>query len=55
MFEAIAAIFTQLAQLKRYQIVGLPLIEIYRTTQINPDYELNQTDIYIPLSVVKEL
>ncbi|MEM7119075.1 MAG: GyrI-like domain-containing protein [Chloroflexota bacterium] len=55
MFEAIATIFNQLAQLKRYQIVGLPLIEIYRTTQINPDYELNQTDIYIPVSVIKEL
>lgn len=49
MFEAYHAIFAQLLQLKRYEIIGLPVLEIYRTTQINPAYELNHTDILIPL------
>lgn len=49
MFQAYHAIFTQLTQLKRYQIIGLPVLEIYRTTQINPHYALNHTDILIPL------
>lgn len=34
---------------KKVKFVGLPAIEIYRTTVINPTYSLNQTDIYIPI------
>ncbi len=47
--QAYGAIFQQLFSLKRYQIIGIPAIEIYRTTRINPSYELNHTDIYLPV------
>lgn len=48
--QAYPQIFQQVAQLERYDLIGLPIIEIYRTTHINPDYALNQTDICIPVS-----
>ncbi|GJM41315.1 MAG: hypothetical protein DHS20C20_15970 [Ardenticatenaceae bacterium] len=41
--------FQQLIQIKNIEIIGLPAIEIYRTTRINPAYALNETDIYIPV------
>ncbi|WP_420631853.1 AraC family transcriptional regulator [Candidatus Leptofilum sp.] len=41
--------FSQLVQFKKIEIIGLPVIEIYRTTRINPAYALNETDIYIPV------
>ena len=47
--QAYLEIFQQVTQLARYNIIGLPIIEIYRTTHINPDYDLNQTDICIPV------
>lgn len=51
MYEAYRVLFSELAQRPRYEIIGLPTMEIYRTTQINPDYDLNQTDIYIPIKL----
>lgn len=46
--------FQQLLQMKNIEIIGLPVIEIYRTTRINPTYALNQTDIYIPVRKIGE-
>lgn len=46
------AIFNRVMQSSRYRLVGLPAIEIYRTTHINPDYDLNETDIYLPVEAV---
>ncbi len=48
--QAYLEIFQQVTQLARYNIIGLPIIEIYRTTHINPEYDLNQTDICIPVA-----
>lgn len=50
--QAYGAIFQQLFSLKRYQVIGIPAIEIYRTTRINPSYELNHTDIYLPVEKI---
>jgi DNA gyrase inhibitor GyrI len=44
--NAYVEIFEQMRSLRGYEIVGLPAIEIYRTTQIDPEHELNETDIY---------
>jgi AraC family transcriptional regulator len=41
--------FQQMLALKNIEIIGLPAIEIYRTTTINPDYELNHTEIFLPV------
>ncbi|MAU02087.1 MAG: AraC family transcriptional regulator [Anaerolineaceae bacterium] len=46
--------FQQLAQIKNIELIGLPVIEIYRTTRINPAYALNETDIFIPVRKVGE-
>jgi len=45
--------FKQLKKMKNVQIIGLPLIEVYRAILINPEYELNQTDIYIPIQLME--
>lgn len=36
-------------EMRRVELIGLPSIEMYRTTQIDPDRRLNHTDIYIPV------
>ena len=46
--------FQQLAQIKTVELIGLPVIEIYRTTHINPTYALNETDIFIPVQQLAE-
>ena len=38
-------------QLRRYRVLGLPEVEIYRSTPINMDYALSQTDVCLPLVV----
>ena len=43
--------FERLAKLRRYEIQGLPAIEIYHATRINAAYALNQTDVCLPLRV----
>jgi AraC family transcriptional regulator len=48
--QAYLEIFRQVAQVERYDLIGLPIIEIYRSTHINPDYDLNHTDICIPVA-----
>ena len=52
--QAYGVLFQQLLQKENIEIIGLPAIEIYRTTQINPNYALNETDIYIPVRKVGE-
>ncbi|MCP5099299.1 MAG: AraC family transcriptional regulator [Chloroflexi bacterium] len=47
--QAYVEMFTQIMQLKNVEFVGLPAVEIYRTTTINPDYALNHTDICLPV------
>lgn len=49
MEQAYSAIFHHMMRLKHYTLIGLPAIEIYRTTRINPSYALNETDIYLPV------
>jgi AraC family transcriptional regulator len=49
MEQAYGEIFQEALQLPQYEIVGLPLMEIYRTTRITPEYALNQTDVCIPV------
>jgi predicted transcriptional regulator YdeE len=49
MMEAYGQMFQQMTRLEGIEIIGLPAVEIYRTTQINPDYDLNHTDIYLPV------
>lgn len=52
MYQAYIDIFTQLAQQKNIEIIGLPVIEIYHTTKINPDYALNHVEICVPVKKV---
>ncbi len=47
--QAYRAGFARLSKLRRYQVVGLPAVEIYQATRINASYALNQTEIYLPL------
>ena len=49
-FEQVYQIFFyQLSQIKNIELIGLPVIEIYRTTRINPAYALNETDVFVPV------
>lgn len=50
--NALGDLFYKLTQRQDIILIGLPLIEIYRTTQINPAYMLNHTDIYIPVQKI---
>ncbi len=47
--QALGELFLQIAHRTDLELLGLPLIEIYRSTRINPDYALNHTDIYVPV------
>ena len=53
MAAAYEEIYRQISQLHSYRLLGLPAIEIYRTVQINPSYELNETDIYLPVEPIQ--
>jgi AraC family transcriptional regulator len=37
-------------KLKGYRLIGLPGIEVYHTTQVNAQAEMNHTDIYLPVA-----
>ena len=52
--EAYRALFQAILQLRGFRLIGLPAVEIYRTTLINPYYELNETDIYLPIEKIGE-
>ncbi len=51
---AYQALFPQLMRLNGYQVVGLPAIEIYHTTRIEPAYDLNHTGLYLPVTKMVE-
>lgn len=47
--QAYGDFFGQLMPLKNIEIMGLPVLEIYRMTRVNPAYALNHVDIYVPV------
>ena len=47
--QALGELFYQLFQRKDIEVIGLPVIEIYRTTLVNPKYALNHSDIFVPV------
>jgi AraC family transcriptional regulator len=47
--DAYRTIVHRIGALKGYRLGGLPSIEIYRTTRVDADHEMNQTDIYLPV------
>jgi len=50
MTPAYAALFANMQRRPEYTLLGLPAVEIYRTTRINPDYALNHTEILLPIA-----
>ncbi len=42
--------FDRIARMKRYAPAGLPCLELYSASRIDPTYELNQTDLCIRLA-----
>ncbi len=46
---AYAAIFPRVMSLRNVQFIGLPAIEMYHTAKVNVSYQLNHTDIYLPV------
>ena len=52
--RAYATIVHQVSQLKGFRIDGLPVIEVYRTTRVDVKYEMNHTEIYIPVSRIRK-
>ena len=51
--EAYAAIVQRVVQLENFRFGGLPAIEVYRTTRVDASHEINHTEIYLPVSRVK--
>ncbi len=47
--QAYATIFPRATALRGYQLVGLPAVEIYHTATVTSHYELNHTDLCLPL------
>ena len=52
--EAFATIVRRAARLKGYRLGGLPCIEVYRTTCVDANHEMNHTEIYIPVSRIRK-
>ncbi len=48
--KAYETIVHRTARLKGYRVGGLPCIEVYRTTRVDANHEMNHTEIYIPVS-----
>ncbi len=48
--EAYSAILPRVTALRGYQLVGLPAVEIYHTARVTSHYELNHTDLCLPLT-----
>jgi len=46
---AYAAIFPRLMSLRGYQVIGLPAVEMYHTARVSVRYQLNHTDICLPV------
>jgi AraC family transcriptional regulator len=47
--EVYRTTFDRIAKMKRYQAAGLPCLELYSATAIDPAHELNQTDLCVRL------
>lgn len=47
---AYEAVFSRLMRLSGYQIIGLPAIEVYHAARVCTSYELNHTDICLPIA-----
>ncbi len=52
--KAYATIVQRTARLKGYRLGGLPCIEVYRTTRVDANHEMNHTEIYIPVSRIRK-
>lgn len=52
--QAYGAIVQRVGRLKGYRIGGLPSIEVYRTTRVDANHEMNHTEIYIPVTRVEK-
>jgi len=48
--QAYGTIVNRVGRLKGYGLGGLPAIEVYRTTRVDANHEMNHTEIYIPVS-----
>lgn len=48
--QAYGTIVNRVGRLKGYGFGGLPSIEVYRTTRVDADHEMNHTEIYLPVS-----
>jgi AraC family transcriptional regulator len=48
--QAYGTIVRRVVRLKGYSLGGLPSIEIYRTTRVDANHEMNHTEIYIPVN-----
>lgn len=47
-------IVQRVGRLKGYRLGGLPSIELYRTTRVDANHEMNHTDIYLPVSRIRK-
>ena len=52
--QAYGTIVNRIGRLKGYSLGGLPSIEVYRTTRVDANHEMNHTEIYIPVSRKKD-
>ena len=52
--DAYATIARRAARLKGYRVGGLPCVEVYRTTRVDANHEMNHTEIYLPVSRVRK-
>ena len=48
--QAYGTIVNRVGRLKGYSFGGPPSIEVYRTTRVDANHEMNHTEIYIPVS-----
>ncbi|HEU4390236.1 MAG TPA: GyrI-like domain-containing protein [Blastocatellia bacterium] len=47
--KAYGTIVNRVGRLKGYSFGGLPAIEVYRTTRVDANHEMNHTEIYLPV------
>jgi len=52
--KAYATIVQKASQLKGFRIGGLPAIEVYRTTRVDANHEMNHTEIYLPVTRISK-
>ena len=50
LLQAYGTIVNRVGRLKGYSFGGLPSIEVYRTTRVDANHEMNHTEIYIPVN-----